>query len=424
MKNFYTKILKLAFVTAFVNLAFSQYSNGYIVTNEGNFGGSNGEISYINENNVVTNNVYAAANPGAQLGDVLQSLYFEGNRAFLVINNSNKIVVANRSSFVKTTDITTNIVQPRYTTVAGGKIYTTNSGNSTTGAYVSVHDATNFAFIKKIPLSQNGEEILTANGKVYVMKSYFGGGNSIEIIDPATDTITGQIVLSAGLQSIKVSGNAIYAFSSNDSGSTVFKINTSSNTIEKSLYTSAVQYQYAYKFAVDGNNIYIANGLNLYNTTTDLLAFNTTPLFTVAASQGWDEFYGLSAIDGKIFQGNANGFTGNSILNVYNANGTFNKTYSATMGVNGVYKNVYVDPSLETNNSTLAKVTLYPNPVSDILYLKNADAAPFKIFDVAGKLVKSGNYTNGIQVSSLPKGTYIIQSSAQNKSFTEKFIVK
>lgn len=424
MKNFYTKILKLAFVTAFANLAFSQYANGYIVTNEGNFGGSNAEISYINENNVITNNIYAAANPGAQLGDVLQSLYFEGNRAFLVVNNSDKIVVANRTSFVKTTDITTNIVQPRYTTVAGGKIYTTNSGNSTTGTYVSVHDATTFAFIKKIPLSQNGEEILSVNGKVYVMKSYFGGGNSIEIIDPATDTITAEIILSGGLQSIKASGSTIYAFCSNDSGSTVFKIDTTTNTIEKSLYTSAVQYQYAYKFAVDGNNIYIANGLNLYATTTDLVAFNTTPLFTVAASQGWDEFYGLSAIDGKIFQGNANGFTGNSILNVYNANGTFDKTYSAAMGVNGVYKNVYVDPSLATNNATLAKVTLYPNPVSDILYLKNADAAPFKIFDAAGKLVKSGNYTNGIQVSALPKGIYIIQASAQNKSFTEKFIVK
>lgn len=424
MKNFYTKILKVVFTTALFNLSFSQYANGYIVANEGNFGTPNAEISYINENNVITNNVYATANGGAQLGDVLQSIYFEGNRSFLVVNNSNKITVANRTTFVKVTDITDNIIQPRYTTVANGKIYTTNAGNSSSGTYVSVHNATTFAFIKKIPLSQNGEEILTVNGKVYVMKSYFGGGNSIEIIDPATDTITTEIVLSAGLQSIKASGSNIYAFCSNDSGSTVFKINTTTNTIEKSLYTTAVQYQYAYKFTVDGNNIYIANGLNVYSLTTDLTAFNTTPLFTVAASQGWDEFYGLSAIDGKIFQGNANGFTGGSILNVYNANGTFNKTYTATMGVNGVYKNVYADPSLAAANNSVSKIAIYPNPVSDILFIKNVASAPYKIFDLAGKLVKSGNYSNGISVSTLTKGAYIIQVTSQNKTISEKFIVK
>jgi len=424
MKNFYSKILKVVFTTALFNLSFSQYSNGYIVANEGNFGAANAEISYIDENNVVTNNVYAAANGGVPLGDVLQSIYFEGNRTFMVLNNSDKITVANRTTFVKTTDITSNIIQPRYTTIEGGKIYTTNSGSSATGSYVSVHNAATFDYIKSIPLNQNGEEILSVNGKVYVMKSYFGGGNSIEIIDPATDTITGEIILTAGLQSIKASGNQIYAFCSNDAGSTVFRINTNTDTVEKSLYTSAVQYQYAYKFAVDGNNIYIANGLDVYNITTDLNAFNATPLLTVEMSQGWDEFYGLSAIDGKIFQGSANGFTGNSKLNVYNANGTFDKSYTATIGVNSVYKNVYADPSLATNNTSLTKVSLYPNPVSDILFLKNADALPFQIFDTAGKLVKSGTYRNGIQVSSLPKGSYIIQVSAQKKSFTEKFIVK
>ena len=421
MKNFYSRILSVVFTASSFALAFAQYSNGYIVSHEGNFGTPNAEISYINENNVVTNNVYALANNGAAIGDVLQSLSFEGDRVFMVVNNSNKIIVANRSTFVKTAEITTEIRQPRYSTVANGKIYTTNAGSSGSGKYVSVHNATTFAFIKKITLTNSSEEIITVNDKVYVMKSYFGGGKSIDVIDSTTDEIVKNILLSAGLQSLKVKDNAIFALCSNSTGSTVYKVNTSTDNIESSISNTTVKN--AQKFALDNDNLYIASGLNVFGLSTDLQSFGNTALFTVSSSQGWDEFYGFAAIDGKIFQASANGFVAGSTVNEFSSAGTLVNSFTTTMGANGIYKNVY-DSTLSSSTNSLAKISLYPNPAREILFIKNAENATYKILDVTGKLVKGGIYKNGIAVSTLSKGIYLIQITEKNQQSTHKFMVK
>ncbi len=420
MKHFYSKLITLTLSAAGFVLGFSQYSNGYIVAHEGNFGTSNAEISYIDENNTVTNNVFAAANNGEQLGDVLQNVYFNEDKAYLVLNTSNKVVVADRSSFVKTAVITDQMAFPRYTTIANGKLYTTNVANGFATSYVSVHDATTLEFIKKIALDKSAEEILTINGKVYVQKSYFSAGNSIEVINPETDEIESSIVLNSGLQSMKYKDGFLYAFCSNSSGSTIFKIDPETNTVVNSIGNTAVFS--AYKFAVDGDYFFVGKGYNIYRIPNDFSEFSATPLVTVEGSNSWAAIYGLAAMDGKVFQGDASGFVGASVLHVFDHEGTLLNTFNTTIGINNVYKNVF--ESLKTSESNVAKVSLYPNPVSETLFVKGVEKATYKIFDLSGKIVKSGVYANGIQVSGMAKGMYIIQISENGKTANEKFIVK
>lgn len=427
MKHFYSKFLKLSFVMAGFALTSAQYSNGYIVSNEGNYGTPTGEISYIDANNNITNNVYHLANNGEALGDILQSIYFNGDKSYLVLNNSNKVVVTNRASFVKSATITNNIVQPRYTTIANGKIFTSNWGSNTT-QFVSVHDATTLAYITSIPLSEDPEEIVTVNGKVYVNKSSYRAGNSIEVIDPTTNTIIKTITLSSGLQSLAVVGNDIFALCTGSTGSTVYKINTSTDTVAGSVANATVvppsDYE-ALKFTSDGTKLFIAGVTNVYSLNTDLASFSSTPIFTTTASTNYGDFYGFAAIDGKIFQGNANSFGPTSTVNVYNQTGTLLNTFTTTIGANNVYKNVFAPASLSTSETKLnSTISIYPNPVSDILYIKNADASQYKIVDLSGRIVKSGVYQNGISISELNKGAYIIHISDKNSQKTEKFIIK
>lgn len=427
MKHFYSKFLKLSFVMAGFALTSAQYSNGYIVSNEGNYGTPTGEISYIDANNNITNNVYHLANNGEALGDILQSIYFNGDKSYLVLNNSNKVVVTNRASFVKSATITNNIVQPRYTTVANGKIFTSNWGSNTT-QFVSIHDATTLAYITSIPLSEDPEEIVTVNGKVYVNKSSYRAGNSIEVIDPTTNTIIKTITLSSGLQSLAVVGNDIFALCTGSTGSTVYKINTSTDTVAGSVANATVvppsDYE-ALKFTSDGTKLFIAGVTNVYSLNTDLASFSSTPIFTTTASTNYGDFYGFAAIDGKIFQGNANSFGPTSTVNVYNQTGTLLNTFTTTIGANNVYKNVFAPASLSTAENKLSKtISIYPNPVSDILYIKNADASQYKIVDLSGRIVKSGIYNSGITISDLNKEAYIIQISGKNVQKTEKFIIK
>jgi hypothetical protein len=101
-------------------------SGGVYVTNEGNFQFGNAEVSYYSPSqNAVTEDLFQPAN-NRKLGDVCQSMYFFNGKAYLVINNSNKIEVVNQNTFVSIATIT-GLVSPRYfLPVSNNKAYVTD----------------------------------------------------------------------------------------------------------------------------------------------------------------------------------------------------------------------------------------------------------------------------------------------------------
>jgi len=69
------------------------------VVNEGGFGAGNASISILDiATDVMRNNVFEKEN-NFLLGDIAQSIYWEGNRAFIVVNNSQKIEVVDTEDF-------------------------------------------------------------------------------------------------------------------------------------------------------------------------------------------------------------------------------------------------------------------------------------------------------------------------------------
>ena len=87
--------------------------SGVLIGNEGNFNWSNASLSlYDKSQKKVFNNVYKTAN-NKPLGDVLQSVYVDGDFAYLVVNNSGKIIKISLSDFkeVKSYD---GLTSPRY----------------------------------------------------------------------------------------------------------------------------------------------------------------------------------------------------------------------------------------------------------------------------------------------------------------------
>ena len=88
--------------------------NKVLITNEGNFGWGIGTISvYDPTSGAVIDKYDQQQNGGSTLGNVCQSITKYNNHYYIVMNNSNKIVVVNASDFVKTA-IITGFNSPRY----------------------------------------------------------------------------------------------------------------------------------------------------------------------------------------------------------------------------------------------------------------------------------------------------------------------
>lgn len=422
MRKFYSFVLPLLVGSFFSTSLHAQYSNGLIVTNEGNIGVSSADVSYI-ENNTITNNVYRTANNGEILGDVLQSLYFYDAKGFLVVNNSNKITIVNRSSFVKEVEITEEIDQPRYTTIAEGKLFTTNTGYGQP-SYVSVHDASSYQWITNITMPQSSEEIYTVGGSVYVMGAWYGEGNQLVVINPTTSTIETTLTLENGLQGLRVKGNEVFALTSNSTGTTLYKIDALTHTIVSQIKNTSLTN--VTKFDLSENTIYLASGLNVYQVDQDLNTFGTTEIFRGQGTDSWGSgFYGFNVIDDYIYQINANEYVSPSTVYQYSLTGELTHQLTAGMIGNHIYKNVYENLSIQDILPT-SKIKIYPNPTSDQLYIEtsNPTGITYQILDYNGRLIGQGKYNDFINVRMLPKGTYMLRLAYQNHSSNHPFIVK
>ena len=69
---------------------------------------------------------------------------------------------------------------------------------------------------------------------------------------------------------------------------------------------------------------------------------------------------------------------------------------------------------------------VYPNPVSDVLYVKNlpCETVQYSIFNVLGQMVASGSSNGAISVAELEKGLYMLQIKGKKLLETAKFVVK
>lgn len=82
------------------------------------------------------------------------------------------------------------------------------------------------------------------------------------------------------------------------------------------------------------------------------------------------------------------------------------------------------DPNLSVGENNFDKTIIYPNPVSDLLYLTGETLEFYKIIDVSGKSIIAGslNKENSIYVGNLSNGVYFIEIHSTDTLQTIKFI--
>lgn len=167
--------------------------NGVFVLNEGNFGKANASITaYDPVTGEVSQNQYENEN-GTPIGDVLYSATEIGDRLYLVVNNSSKIEVVEKSTLTKIATIRiANEASPReLVQVSETKAYVTNLfGNS-----VSVINLETNIEESTIAVGSNPDGIAVVGELAYVANSGFGNGNTISVINTSTDEVVNTITV-------------------------------------------------------------------------------------------------------------------------------------------------------------------------------------------------------------------------------------
>lgn len=414
-------LLKINFLGLLLvgQLLNAQYDNGVLVANEGNYGTSNADVSYIDQDTYeITNNIYQAVN-NEPLGDVLQHIRIHEDKAYLVLNNSNKIVIVDRASFEKIGVITEEISLPRYIGVANDKIFVSNSQ----GGYVSIYNLEDRSYITKVENLGTINNVEVAGNYVFVQKGNWGGGNSVAAIDATTNTLNSILEVEEGINGIVTNGNYLYTLSSSTNGTFINKIDATDLSIVATLLaediTGAGNIAYA-----EGKIYFTGNNTDVFSVEDNLM---TEPsLVTSVPDNSWSTFYGFGVVENYILTSDSNGFTQASIIRAYNKEtGSLVATFNAGIGSNGFYDNSV--EGLNTSDLVLAinKVQVYPNPVADRFFIKGVETANIEIYNTLGSLVKTTQFNgDAISVEGLTKGVYFVVISNDNMKVNKKVILK
>ena len=301
------------------------YNDGYFVTNEGNFNSGNGSISFISNDGVVENNVFATTN-SFPLGDVVQSMSIINENAFIVVNNSSKIEVASIDSMISVGTIE-NISSPRYIVkVSNTKAYISDWGSNS----IHVLDLNNLEVLSTISVGNGPEKMIFSNGYVYVCNvGGWGYEKTISVIDAQNDIVTNTIEVGDKPNSIvsDVNGNIWVlcgGFTEYDANWNV--ISQTAGSLVKITGNSVVS---TLNFQV-GNNpsdlIINDNGTSLFYSdgswSKNVYKFNITDLELANSPLISRNFYGLGYNDGYIYGTDAVDYVQNGWSYKYTESGT------------------------------------------------------------------------------------------------------
>ena len=161
-------------------------SNSLIICNEGGFQNGNASISlYSKEDKTVINNLYQSINQ-SNIGDVLQSIAHINHEIYLVVNNSQKIIVIDDETFEYKTEIN-DFTSPRnITLINSNQAYVTDLYANK----IYVININTKSISNEIKVNGWCEEMILHNGKVYVANRT---NNLVYIINTSTNVIIDSI---------------------------------------------------------------------------------------------------------------------------------------------------------------------------------------------------------------------------------------
>lgn len=311
------------------------YDNGILILNEGN--ASSGSISFITDDlQTINQDIFSGINPDQELGGFVQSMFFDGDRAFIISNASNKITVVNRYTFEFIASIDSGFTVPRYGVVANGKAYVTNLNTFTslTDDFVTVINLSNLTTESTIPVNGLADKIFTDNGKLYVANGSFGEGSSLTVINLASQAIESTIDVGIAPNSLEEENGILYVLCANYvDDSKLVKINLATNQKITEIEMSGLVN--AQNLNLDNSKMYFTVDSGVYSADLSATTISSAPLFTSQATT----LYGFNVEQGRIYVADAKDYASDGEVFIYDASGILQRQFNVGLVPNGFYIN-------------------------------------------------------------------------------------
>jgi len=309
------------------------YENGIFVVNEGGLG----TISFIpNDLSEIEHEIFANVNEGEDLGQFVQSMFFDEEHAYIISNGSNLITVVNRFTFELEGRVESGLDVPRYGTIFNGKAYVTNQASFETpdDDFIAVIDLETLEVETEINAGAVVEFIEEHNGQLIIQNASYGFGNQLSILDPSSNSITQTVEVGEGLNSFEIVNQKLFALS--NESLTEIEIGSFSVSAETELPENLVG---SSNLQIYENQVYITNSNEVFTSSLEELEFDETPLLSYSTNSDFGVFYGFKVADGRIFVADAGDFASSGSVFIFDLDGNEEAEFSAGIGPNGFYLN-------------------------------------------------------------------------------------
>lgn len=187
-----------------------KFENGLLVVNEGLFQTGNGTLTWIDEKTKeISRDIVASENEGLLLGNVAQSALLDGDKLYVCINNSNRIVVLERNTMKFVREIK-EIPQVRYMVAYGDYVYASAWGDGFWGKVYKIRKSDGFVEGSSKEI-RGPEKLCVWNNRILVPASGgFGNDNKVFVLDPLSLAIRDSFAVSDRPVDIQIRNNTPY----------------------------------------------------------------------------------------------------------------------------------------------------------------------------------------------------------------------
>jgi DNA-binding beta-propeller fold protein YncE len=160
--------------------------DGVYILNEGNYLAGNGSLSFYSfQTSAIYNDLFTVRND-RPLGDIPTYMATDGEKGFLIVNNSGTIEVVDLKT-IETLGTVTGLSSPRQMVIRGRKGYI----SSLLSDLITVLDLDNLTVTGTIDIGSSSEAMIIYGNRLFAAN--WAGGSRIAVVDLADNTVESEI---------------------------------------------------------------------------------------------------------------------------------------------------------------------------------------------------------------------------------------